>query len=479
MEGNGSHHSGAAYTFVRDANDHWSQRAYLKPSNTGEGDQFGYAVAIDGDTIVVGAFQEDSRAVGVDGNQVDNLASNSGAAYVFWRDANDSWTQQAYLKASNTEREDQFGYAVAISGDTIVIGAPGEDSGASGVDGTQSSNSIRASGAAYVFVRDSAGDWSQQAYLKASNPGSSDSFGRSVAIRANILFVGAPFERSNAKGVNGNGLDDSAPGAGAVYVFERDVANQWSLQAYVKASNTDAGDQFGHALAVSTDFVAIGAPREDSGSTGPTGDPNDNTAANSGAVYVFSSVNGSWTQDLYCKASNTDPGDSYGTSVAMCGDLLVVGAHLEDSDATDLDGNQADNSITSAGAAYLLQRGPDSWCQRVFVKASNSGVSDQFGYAVTADENYFAVGAPFQDVVVTGQVGEGAVYAFGPLADKCIGDLDGDADRDLADLAGLLSALGTTACDAAFVASADLDDDGQVDIADLAGFLAQLGSSCP
>src|SRR5438128_1322177 len=118
----------------------WSQQAYLKASNTDAGDDFGFAVAISGDTVVVGAAGEDSNATGVDGDGTNNSASNSGAAYVFVRSGT-MWSQQAYLKASNTDAGDDFGFAVAISGDTVVVGAPGEDSNATGVDGDGTNNS--------------------------------------------------------------------------------------------------------------------------------------------------------------------------------------------------------------------------------------------------------------------------------------------------------------------------------------------------
>jgi len=139
-----------------------AQQAYLKASNTDANDTFGYAAAIDGDTVVVGASGEDSSATGVNGNQSLNDAENSGAAYVFTRSGT-TWSQQAYLKASNTEADDYFGDVVAIDGDTIVVGAPREDSSATGVNGNQSLNDASKSGAAYVFTR-SGTTWTQQAY---------------------------------------------------------------------------------------------------------------------------------------------------------------------------------------------------------------------------------------------------------------------------------------------------------------------------
>src|SRR4030095_14176816 len=115
---------------------------------------------------------------------------------------------------------DNFGFAVAAAGDTVVIGAPSEDSNAAGVNGNQADNSLASAGAAYVLAR-SGGSWSQEAYLKASKPDAADAFGRAVAISGDTIVIGAPFEKSNATGVNGNGSDNSAFSAGAAYVFVR------------------------------------------------------------------------------------------------------------------------------------------------------------------------------------------------------------------------------------------------------------------
>ena len=175
-------------TFLLDSTIQLSQEAYLKASNSDELDQFGGSVAISGDTIVVGAFGEDSEANGIGGDQMDNSASSVGAVYVFVR-SGDMWSQEAYLKASNSDESDLFGESVAISGDTIVVGARGEDSGANGVNGDETDNSASLAGAAYVFVRNGS-TWSQQAYLKASNSEAFDRFGNSVTISGDTLVVG-------------------------------------------------------------------------------------------------------------------------------------------------------------------------------------------------------------------------------------------------------------------------------------------------
>ena len=181
------------------------QQAYLKASNTGTSDQFGYSVAISGDTVVVGAINEDSSTTGV--NTTPNESANdAGAAYVFVRNSG-VWTQQAYLKASNSQGNDKFGYSVAISGDTVVVGATQEDSSTTGVDTTPNENAFN-SGAAYVFVRNS-GVWSQQAYLKASNTEMRDAFGTVVAISGDTVVVSSLSEDSSTTGI------DSTPNEGA------------------------------------------------------------------------------------------------------------------------------------------------------------------------------------------------------------------------------------------------------------------------
>lgn len=212
--------AGAVYVFVRDGAT-WAQQTYLKASNPQTGDQFGFSVAVSGDTLAVGAPFEDSSATGVGGNQFDDNAATSGADYVFVRDGH-SWAQQAYVKASNTGAGDAFGWDVALSGDTLAVGAPSEDSNGGGVNGgAQANDSAVSSGAAYVFVRN-AGSWTQEGYVKASNTRADTYFGSSIALSGDTLAVGSWGEDSSATGVNnGNQADVSAPSSGAAYVFVR------------------------------------------------------------------------------------------------------------------------------------------------------------------------------------------------------------------------------------------------------------------
>ena len=399
----------------------------FKASNTDADDRFGESVSLsaDGDTLAVGAFFEDSAAMGIGGNQGDESAIDAGAVYVFVRSGG-NWSQQAYVKASNTGANDFFGRSLSLSadGDTLAVGATGESSGATGIGNTNpNDNSISNAGAVYVFVR-SGGSWSQQAYVK-SNTGAGDRFGVSLSLSADgdALAVGAFFEDSAATGIGGNEDDESITFAGAVYVFVRS-GGSWSQQAYVKASNTGAGDQFGGSVSLSADgdTLAVGAHGEDSNATGiGNTDPNDNSAIDAGAVYVFVRSGRSWSQQAYVKASNTGAGDQFGVSLSLSadGDTLAVGATSEDSGNT----NPNDNSAGNAGAVYVFVRSGGSWSQQAYVKASNTDAGDRFGESVSlsADGDTLAVGARLEDsgaMGIGGNQGDesanaaGAVYVF-------------------------------------------------------------------
>ena len=414
---NNAYASGAAYVFVRSGST-WSQQAYLKASNTGWGDQFGMSVAVSGDTVVVSARDESSNATGVNGNQTDNSASLAGAAYVFVRSGS-TWSQQAYLKASNTESNDQFGISVAVSGDTVVVGAVGEASSAKGINGNQADNSAGNAGAAYVFVR-SGSTWKQQAYLKASNTDEWDYFGNSVAVSGDTVVVSAVWESSNATSIDGDQTDNNAYVSGAAYVFVRN-GSTWRQQTYLKASNTDEWDLFGISVAISGDTVVVGTNQESSNATGVNGDQTNDNAHASGAAYVFVRSGSTWSQQAYLKASNTQASDGFGSSVAVSGDTVVVGASGESSNATGINGNQADNSASGAGAAYVFKRSGSTWQQQAYLKASNTQADDDFGLSVAVSGDTVVVGAYGESSNATGINGNqadnsasdaGATYLF-------------------------------------------------------------------
>ncbi|MBK8170384.1 MAG: hypothetical protein IPK60_08550 [Sandaracinaceae bacterium] len=402
---------------------------YVKASNTGAGDELGFAIALsaDGNTLAVAAPTEASNATGIDGNQADNSAANSGAVYIFTRTGS-AWTQQAYIKASNTDATDFFGYSVSLTsdGNTLAVGAPYEASNATGINGNQSNNAGYA-GAAYVFTR-TGSVWTQQAYIKSSNTEGFDWFGYPLTLSADgtTLAVASAWEDSNATGINGNQANNSATNAGAVYVFVR-TGSVWTQQAYVKASNISLYSGFGNGLGLSSDgnTLAVGATGESSNATGIDGNQLNNFASAAGAAYVFTRAGSVWSQQVYIKASNAEASDYFGWCLALSsdGNTLAVGAYRERSNATGIDGDQADNSADNAGAAYLFTRAGSVWSQQAYVKASNTGMDDSFGYSValSSDGDTLAVGA-YQEAsnatriggnqVDNSAVGSGAVYVF-------------------------------------------------------------------
>jgi hypothetical protein len=400
-----------------------AQQAYVKASNTNTLDQFGWAVAASGDTVVIGAPSEASNATGVNGDQNNNSLSQAGAAYVFRRGPG-GWTQEAYLKASDTFSTARFGYSVAISGDTIVVGSPlantayggsayvftrvgnqwsqqghlrpTPDSGyAFGVSVAVSGDLVVAggpggsgiTGVSFVFKRNQ-GLWAQEAALTASNTGLGDSFGTSVSISGNTVVVGASTEDSNATGVNGNQADNSAFNSGAAYVYSRHIDSQtqlpfWTQDAYLKSSETIAGMYFGNSVQISDDRVVVGAPF--------------NTAA-----YVFARSGIGWTQEAYLEANHGEVGDNFGHSVSISGGTVVIGALGEDSLAAGVNNDWFNNGANGAGAAYVFIESSGSWSQQAYLKASNTEGADSFGYSVAADNDFVIVGAVSESSNATG-----------------------------------------------------------------------------
>lgn len=387
--------SGAVYLFTRVA-EVWEGPVMLKASNADSGDQFGYAVAlsVDGSTLAVGARSEASA----DATDPDNnLFPGAGAVYLFVRDGNGDWIEEAYIKASNVEAGDNFGHAVALSdsGNTLVVGAPGED-GAAGL--------IPNSGAVYTFNR-GVGGWAEQDYLKASNASAGDGFGNVVSLNGtgNVLAVGAPFADVNS---------------GAVYLFS--VTTGWNETALLRAANAGVNDNFGASLALSGDGLnlVVGAPFEDSDGLGD----NDNEF-DSGAAYVFIN-SGGWLEQTMLKAGVASAHDQFGVSVAIGGgDNVAVGADREDGAAIGVGGDPQVNTEIDAGAGYIFTRDAGAWSQHAYLKASNTEFSDNFGtaMAMSADGQTLAVGATGEDGAGTGiggeqldntTLGSGAVYLY-------------------------------------------------------------------
>lgn len=406
--------SGAAYVFRRSAGT-WVEDDYLKGSRRDRDDLFGSSVSIYNERIAVGAPGEAGADTGIGGDFTNNDAPGSGAVFIFERPPSGlGWIRTTYIKASNTDEGDNFGIAISLHEDTLAVGAHQERSNASGVGGDESNNALFASGAAYIFTYDGSA-WSQEAYLKASNPDANDQFGRSIALDVDTLAVGAPFESSDATGINGPQLNNDATQSGAVYVFERNTGS-WSQQAFIKASNAGAYHHFGSSLDLQSGTLLVGAPLEP-GRVFELPDPDDR--AESGAAYVFSLSGGAWSQQAFLKADNPAMGDRFGHSVAIDGTRIAVGAPFEATDATGLSPIRVNSDAPESGAVYLFDRNGSSWTPFAFIKASNTNPGDRFGNAVELGSGRLFVGAWLEDGSATwingpqdnnGAVDSGAVY---------------------------------------------------------------------
>ncbi|MEK7286381.1 MAG: Calx-beta domain-containing protein, partial [Nitrospirota bacterium] len=436
---------------------------FAKAANVEANDGFGFSVSVSGDgqTLAIGAPYEDSA---MQSDSSNNAALDSGAVYIFQKDSDGNWSQEAYLKASLPDAGDAFGYAVSLSddGNTLAVGAPYEASNATstivvnpnGTSVAEQNNSALASGAATIFTR-SGTLWTAVAYMKASNTETFDLFGTAVSLSGDALYlaVSAPEEDSvatntiisNPNNVSAEEQNNSGPDSGAVYLFAFDsVSGVWSHQAYIKPIvigtenlSTD-GDNFGTALSLdgTGSLLAVGVPFEDGSATGINGATNE-AAFNAGAVHTYTRTGSTWIADDSVKASNTGAGDFFGSSVALSDDglTLAIGAPYEYGNATGVImnptgtlGAEMNNSAREAGAAYLYTRNivTSNWETKAYVKASNTpsnSVSrDQFGLSVSLNQtgNMLVVGAPYEDSATTGVNGlsnelasnSGAAYTF-------------------------------------------------------------------
>lgn len=358
-DGNDVPGSGAAYVF-RFHDEAWHQEAYLKAEFPTIAAGFGRSVALDNGAgrparIGVGAWHDANSAVGTNPKQRDDAAANSGAAYVFeYRDG--GWEQVSYLKPSNTDFADSFGESIAIDGDTLVVGAPLEAGAIGKVNGDQANNDAFAAGAAFVFAYDADNDaWFQRSYLKPANAAAEQRFGNVVDVNGESIAVGSFTEHNSATGVDPSVADELSDESGAVYVFSK-TKDEWSQQAYLKASNTGSHDRFGHAINLYGETLVVGAPLEASGLPFVGSDPSNDEAPGAGAAYVFARDGETWRFDQYLKASNPEAGDNFGAAVAFDGKRLVVGAPFEDSAIGGTTSASGPNNVGIASGAFYVFR---------------------------------------------------------------------------------------------------------------------------
>ena len=338
---------GAAYIFTQNEPPFWNQHTKLVAGDRRGGDQLGAAVAISGNEIIAGAPKHSAGGLA------------SGAAYIFEQKESGAWVETIKLSDGETASEDQFGISVAISGNFAIAGAQQDDDIAPNA------------GAAYIFER-SGTLWLQRSKLIAEDAKAGDLFGNAVAMSGETIVVGAP------------GVDDAGPEAGAVYIFSHSDTN-WVLQAKLIGDDTRMFDRFGTAVAVHGNTAIIGAHGKDEASV------------DAGAAYVFVRNGTSWIQQEKLTHPNAVPGDQFGHAVAIYDDTALIGAHRNDATGPD------------SGAAYIFTRNGGTWSQDFQLLPNDSGLGDEFGYAVDLTNGVAIIGAPKED---RREPDMGAAYIF-------------------------------------------------------------------
>jgi len=356
--------SGSVYIFEKSV-DGWStmtQTGKLTASDGAASDYFGWAVSIDKTTIVVGAPYDDDKGL------------TSGSAYVFERPVN-GWTdmtQTAKLTAGDGAGGDFLGNTISISGDVIVIGASDDDDKGVGA------------GSAYVFQKPVGGwtDMTQTAKLTASDGAAVDNFGCSVSISDDTIAVGAGFD------------DDKGRDSGSAYVFEKPVSGWADMTQTAKLTVSDGAeyDFFGRSsISISKETIAVGAIFD------------DDNGGNSGSVYVYERPPGGWVdmiQTAKLTANDGDMWDQFGTSVSVSGTTIVVGAIG--------DGDRGSGS----GSVYVFKRPLSGWStmtQTAKITAYDGQMSDQLGISVASSGDAIVTGAYYGDDNGTGS---GSAYIF-------------------------------------------------------------------
>ena len=354
---------GAAYVFMWSGGS-WTQQQELTASDGGAGDFFGFSVAISGSTVVVGAPYRNSR---------------HGAAYVFVQSGG-TWSQQQELTASDGGQDNYFGLSVSVSGSTTLVGAKGKTVGAN-----------VGQGSAYVFTR-SGSAWTLQQELTSDDGAANDTFGISVVVSGNRALVGAC---SKSIGTNAS--------QGAVYVFAQS-GGTWSQQQELTTADGAANDCFGYSVSLAASTMAVGALGKTVGGN-----------ANQGATYLFSLVGGTWVEQQELTASDGGDDFVFGQSVSVSGNALVVGA-----------GNSTVGANALQGSAYVFTQSGGAWTLLEELSTSDGATYDRFGTAVSLSGGTLFVAAP--DKTVGTNANEGTVYVYdvdlGGACDPSLGGQD-------------------------------------------------------
>ena len=347
-----------------------AQESALRHAQADSQDAFGYGLAISGDTLVVGAVYEDSAASSVNGDQANDAAADSGAAYVFVR-RGERWVQQAYLKSDAPSVNDFFGVNVAIDGDTLAVSAT-RASPYGNISSTRN-------GLVFVFTR-SGEVWTQQARLSAPEAAGADLFGFGLALHGERLVVGAPLDSSGGRQ------------SGAAYVFTRS-GGSWDGGVKLKAAQPSAEAYLGWSVALDGDSVLAGAHHDNQASTG----------SGAGTAHVFVRRDESWAEQQVLRPARPESGDMFGWSVALLGDTAVVGAPH---------GDVLLNTTRPSGRAHVFARQGERWQLSATLEPTTPRDNDCFGTAVALSNAALVVGASGDGADEAAMRSSGAAYVY-------------------------------------------------------------------
>jgi len=340
---------------------------------------YGFSVSIDGNFAVVG-----SRSDKFDVDSLNNMG-NAGAAYILGKDegGTNNWGIMQKIVACDRDPGAFFGHSVSISGNYVVVGAKQEDHA-----GCNFNSSKTDAGAVYIYKYDTCtGVFTFLKKLVASDRTAADHFGWSVDLDGEKLIVGAYTQDKDQNG--GNTISN----AGAAYIFYKyqGGTDNWGQVRKVVSSDRGGGDYFGHSVSISGDYAIVGALEEDHDASG------GNTLSSSGSAYLFYIDEGgsnNWGQIQKITAFVRNSGDHFGSGVGISGDYAIVGAYLEDEDASE------SSTVNNAGSAYIFKRDTntvDTWNGLKKIVGIHRSNSDQFGFTVAISGEKAVVGANFED----------------------------------------------------------------------------------
>lgn len=355
----------SVFSFLYMTSQNWTENKKIVASDRGYYNSFGYSVSISGDFAIVGSSRNNTDANGND------TLDDAGAAYIFKKDVNGSWTQRQKIVAEDRDDGDAFGFSVSIDGNYATVGAQKEWHLPNGGGG------MYAAGSVYIFKKDESDVWYQEQKIVASDRWSGDEFGFSVSLDSNYLVVGARQDNEDTNGVI------TMQNAGAAYIFRKNNDNVWVEIQKLVATDREEYDYFGWTVDIDNGIVIIGSFQEDEDEYG------ENSLEDAGSAYIFEKDESNvWYQKQKIVASDRGAGDFFGYDVAINDNCVIIGSRFEDQDSLGND------YIENTGSAYIFEKNEfDDWVQKQKIVASDRNKYDEFGSSVSIVGNTVLVGA--------------------------------------------------------------------------------------